>query len=697
MDNPTDKKINSFSQNDLLYQISNTLLKVENPLKILATAVHETIRAMDAFAVSIALYNEAEEKLVIKKIARADGKRHPLSISEFRLGEGVAGLAAQEQKIIIVENTGKSPIFARKNKSNRNSTIVAVPMLIRNELVGVISIGYHELKSFTRQDKEFLTILSTMVGATIRNSQLYDNLNHKVKALSKLFGISSQYSQQMQTTIQKIVENVPELINVEYAHLFFPDSKMENFEMFASGSLDGKSSSNLQRISFNTKSITKKAFFSKRPLTSENIPGNKDFNPYLASQFKAKAIMSIPIIIHHECIGVLNLVNKVGGRFTDEDLKLASIVATRIAGKLENRKLHEKIQQEKELSTSVIENINEGVLVVDKNKNIIVWNQYLETITGLKTNQVIGKPGIEIAKKVGIKNLINVFIEAVKKRSKDFYFETKFLTAENEEIWISLTLSHISNADDDQGNVVVIVRNISKDKELINMKNDLITTATHELRTPLTATKGYLSMLKSGDAGELSKKQTEYINRAYNSTERLVYLVEDLLGALRIDENRTVISKESFNLTELIRDAIDNLRGNTEEKDIKISFDQSHKQIIFADIVKTKHIIENLVDNAIKYTKPHGEVKIAITSDQKNISVSVSDNGIGVPKHFQESIFDRFVRVPNSLSVKAGGTGLGLYIVKNYVEKQGGKIWLESELNKGSKFIFTLPNMKGAK
>jgi len=416
--------------------------------------------------------------------------------------------------------------------------------------------------------------------------------------------------------------------------------------------------------------------------------------PYFSHKNKRNEIgslISAPIISNGELIGVLNVSYSEEKQFSKSEKEFLTILSAIIASAILNSRLLEKTESEKELLNSVIENINEGVLVVDKNKNIIVWNQYLEDITGLSADQVVGKSGIELAKKIGLKNLLSVFIEAVKKRRKDFYLETKFTTAKDELIWVGIAISRILEKGAD-GNTVVIIRNISKEKELINTKNELITTATHELRTPLTATKGYLSMLRAGDAGVLAKKQGDYVEKAYESTERLVSLVEDLLGALRIDENKVNISKEFFNLNRLVRDAIENLKSKSELKNIEFSFNHKNIISIYADLVKTKHVIENLIDNAIKYTKPHGKVEISITNNDKETTISVSDTGIGIPKQHLESIFDRFVRVPNSLSVKAGGTGLGLYIAKNYVEKQGGKIWIESELHKGSKFIFTLPN-----
>lgn len=677
---------------DLLYEISNTLLKADRIQNILNESALATIKAMSAFTVSIALFDSEKQKLVVKIIKRADGETIPIHAKEFSIGEGVAGKAALARQIISIPDIGKCSYFAHRTKKNNTGSLIAVPIVIHGELIGVLSISDLRNKMCTKPEKEFLVILSTIIGASIKNSQLYENLNHKVQALSKLFGITSLYSQQTQTTIQKIIENVPELIGVEYVHLLFPNYKTESFETIAFASANNGVDAGFLSIPFNAESATKKVFTSRRPLSLDLTLGvNRPLNTSAAKKYKIRTIMSVPVVIRGECIGTLNLINKIGAKFTDEDLKLVSIVATRIAGKIENGRLIEKVESEKKLSNSVIENINEGVLVINDAGEIIVWNQYLEEITGLKANQVIGKPGIEIAKKVGIKNLINIFLEAAKRRQEDFTSEAKFFTVRGEKIWIRITMSFVSDIENEKQNIVVIVRNISKDKELIEAKNELVTTATHELRTPLTAVKGYLSMLSNGDAGELSSKQSEYIEKAYGSTERLVELVEDLLSVLRIDENRVNLTKETFDLSKTVLESVENLKTKAEKKNIKLSIQPTKNIMALGDSIKTKHVIENILDNAIKYTKPDGKVKINMKTVGGELLVSIADTGVGISEKQTHAIFERFVRIPNPLSIKAGGTGLGLFIAKNLIEKQGGKIWLESKLGKGSTFYFTLP------
>ncbi|MFA7254237.1 MAG: ATP-binding protein [Patescibacteria group bacterium] len=405
---------------------------------------------------------------------------------------------------------------------------------------------------------------------------------------------------------------------------------------------------------------------------------------------RTKSLLCIPMIVNGKLIGVIDVADTVVRNWTEEEVRFLSILASQLGIALENSRLFAESEKEKDLLDSVVKNIQEGVVVVDLKGRVIVWNKYAEEITGLKSEEANNQSGIKLAKKLGFNDLIGIISEALlnRDRLKDFYLEKRILTVSGQQIWIGINMSFIG--DQGNGNYILTFRNISRDRELLQAKNDLVSTATHELRTPLTAVKGYLSMLRNGDAGEFNKKQEKYLGHAYQSTERLVGLVESLLKTLKIDENKVQLNLQNFDIVKIAADSIENLKHKAKGKNISIHL-KSGKLFAFGDPDNTKHIIENIVDNAIKYTKNNGKIDVTLKNNGDNILVSIKDTGIGIPQGAKERIFDRFIRVNNPLSVKAGGTGLGLHIAKNMVQKQGGKIWLESKLNVGTTFYFTVP------
>jgi PAS domain S-box-containing protein len=404
-----------------------------------------------------------------------------------------------------------------------------------------------------------------------------------------------------------------------------------------------------------------------------------------------KSLLALPMVSNGLTIGVIVTEVHSPGFFTERETQFLTIVTNEIAVGIANNRLVENIKNENNLLNSVMENSGEGILVVNSQGKILAVNTFLEDMFGVEREQIINKDSELFSKKIGAYDYYKKTLQAMQSNIQEnaVYDEIEVKTSSGDKIWLGLITSFIRSNGTTTGSVIIL-RNITKEKELLRAKNDLITTATHELRTPLTAIKGYLSMLKEGDAGELNSQQIKYLGRAYTSTERLVSLVEDLLSTLKIEENKVSLDVADFNLGEVITESIRNLKGKAKSKRIRIDF-QCQSLFARGDKTKSKHIIENLLDNAIKYTKNNGLITIDIKSQSHYILVSVKDNGVGIPEKYLPSVFDKFTRVKNSLSIKAGGTGLGLYIAKNLVEKQGGKIWLESTQKTGTTFYFTIP------
>jgi len=234
-------------------------------------------------------------------------------------------------------------------------------------------------------------------------------------------------------------------------------------------------------------------------------------------------------------------------------------------------------------------------------------------------------------------------------------------------------------------------------KKLDEAKSDFISIASHQLRTPLTVIKGYISMILDGNFGHLSKKINEPLSRVYDSNERLITLVEDLLSISRIESGRLQYVFEENNLKEVVDSVFLELKNNADKKGIDLIYDFEDKKEYKAKIdpAKLRQTVMNLVDNAIKYTFEakgnKGWVKIVLKEEKKNILFFVEDNGLGIAKEEMSNLFKKFSRGKGMFVVHTNGTGLGLYVAKEIVEAHSGKIWAESKgLNKGSRFCFRL-------
>jgi len=238
-----------------------------------------------------------------------------------------------------------------------------------------------------------------------------------------------------------------------------------------------------------------------------------------------------------------------------------------------------------------------------------------------------------------------------------------------------------------------ITRSFEQLAEASRMKSEFINIVSHQLRSPLTNIKWTFEILSSDDFEVPESKQEEYFINVKDNIARMVELIDDLLIVSRIEQGRLPIRKKEFNLKELTEFQISRYKVFAEASHIKLSlYIQENLPKIFADPSLLKLVIENLIDNAIRYTKGGGEVTVGIKKrDNKNIIFSVKDSGVGIPQKEQAYIFQKFFRAENALKNRTKGSGLGLYVCRIIVEKSGGRIWFDSQENKGTIFHFTLP------
>jgi len=238
----------------------------------------------------------------------------------------------------------------------------------------------------------------------------------------------------------------------------------------------------------------------------------------------------------------------------------------------------------------------------------------------------------------------------------------------------------------------IITRSFERLAEANRMKTEFISVVSHQLHSPLTNLKWVTEFLISGRIFPVSKKQLEYLEILKENSERMEELISDLLVVSRIEQGKLPFKKKKIFLKELIEDKIKKMRPFAEASNVEIEF-QTKGVIpqIFIDSFQIELVIDNLLDNAIRYIKDKGKVEIKLEKNDKNLYFKIKDNGVGVPRDDQKYIFQKFFRSENAMKHRTDGSGLGLYIVKSIIEKSKGKIGFKSEENKGSTFWFTLP------
>jgi len=238
----------------------------------------------------------------------------------------------------------------------------------------------------------------------------------------------------------------------------------------------------------------------------------------------------------------------------------------------------------------------------------------------------------------------------------------------------------------------ILSKSFEKLAEANRMKSEFVSVVSHQLRSPLSNLKWAIGLLLSGRVDKVSGKQLEYFKILKENSNRMEELVSDLLVVSRIEQGKLLTRVEEISLGDMIRDLIRRLDVFIKASNVKIVFsEEKNLPKLLADISQIKLIIENLLDNAIRYGKEKGRIEISLRKEDRSLRFGIKDEGLGIPLEDQQYIFQKFFRSSNALRYKTEGSGLGLYIVKSIIDKMGGKINFNSQEGKGSTFWFTLP------
>lgn len=518
--------------------------------------------------------------------------------------------------------------------------------------------------------------------------ELQEKMAARVHQLSHLYRISSVSATDFKQIIRRIVKIIPHVLGAESSVFFLYNPTDERLTMFPSDG--GRRTQSIpeqqSKLWLWVKNNCRPLVFPQKDVLKESMPNFLD---------DTESLLAVPVIDGGECIGMLAVTNKTNHDiFTVEDLRLLSIIASQIAAEIENDRLISQIANEREQLSLIISNSAGGIMVVDADNRIRIWNKALEQLTGYREDEVINKTIDQVLVTNDKQPLSRVFKRQVD--DKTYSSEIQIRTRERRYCWVTVRYSPLHGINHQEAKAVILINDVTYYKELEQTKNEFISMATHELRTPLTVIKGYLSMIMHGDAGPLTKKQENFFQRVLLSSDRLSGLVEDLLNVMRLEEKRMTFNIKLVNMSTLIKETAADFQKKANDEKISLEIQELEEEnIVRGDPDRIKQILANLIDNALKYTPDGGkvwlEVNIEKNKGQLYLITTVHDNGIGIPREHLTNVFNRFQRIDNPLSKQVGGTGLGLYITKSLVEQQGGKIWVSSAPHKGSRFAFSLP------
>ncbi len=369
-----------------------------------------------------------------------------------------------------------------------------------------------------------------------------------------------------------------------------------------------------------------------------------------------------------------------------------------------NEKLEELVKERtKELVfvndklSGIINYCADGIIIIDKNGNIEQVNPACENLTGLSaytlttmTIQQIAYTDNPLLNKVPQSD-IQTSILGLSEDNNEFLLRDMYMRNALSEEYIPVEINFAKLSDGEK--FVGVIRNFTSQKEAERLRDDFIATLTHDLRTPLLAAIQTLNFFLDGSLGKIQDQQKVLLSTMRQSSEDLLGLVNALLEVYRFESGKLNLCKTNFDINLLLKQCYEELSPLAKKKEINfILKDYNEDEIVVnADRAEIKRVIMNLCGNAINYTNKNGEVDVFLRLQNGDLIFSVSDNGNGIPKEDIGNLFKRFSQ--GTSRKRSTGTGLGLYLSRQIIEAHGGKIWVESKVNKGSEFTFVLTNV----
>jgi PAS domain S-box-containing protein len=419
-----------------------------------------------------------------------------------------------------------------------------------------------------------------------------------------------------------------------------------------------------------------------------------------ALDMKLKQVIALPMIMRGEIVGVIYIFRTYEGQSDANDRMVLQSFADQAAVAVHNAKMYQSVSAEQQRLAAILDNSADGIMILDPLRRIIRFNKALARICGCQPIEALGEPHDKVIGLVRVDEgtaLTNALEQGwpqarpVESVPDTLYVEGDLKRPDGSIISVGITYAPLLDMDGSLINVIANVRDITHFRQAQEMKSTFISVISHELKTPVALIKGWTSTLRRDDAEWDSETIQRGLAVIEDEADRLTELIENLLAVSKMQvEGMRITAVDDVHLDQIAQRSIDRFKTQTTIHTLRANFPEKFPCIV-GDAVRLRQVIDNLVNNAIKYSPKGGEIRISGTYDDHSVTVAVSDPGIGIPADEQDRIFDRFYRVDDTLTRSTQGTGLGLFLARAVVEAHHGVITVESQPGKGSTFRLTLP------
>jgi GAF domain-containing protein/signal transduction histidine kinase len=694
-------------------RIGRELTSTLDPQRVLDLVLEQAMNATDASRGCIAMLDEAQDSISIVTHRGYTGKvaRKMQSVPR-QLDEGIIGRVLRTGQLILVPDLQQEPTYISLDPSVQAQ--LAVPISREEGKWGAISLESNQANGFDDQDASFVSQLATQAAVALRNAQLFQERTQRVEELSLLYqaSLSLASSLEYKDVLDIISRLALHITNSDAVTLYLYDSVKDQFER---ASTQGYQRSEIRLSSIRRNGLTRTIIDTRRPILVSDTLTYPEVNPQVVEQ-GIRSLIGVPVMSRGEVLGVLYVNHNQPHVYTENDVRLVSALANQAGATIANVSLFTQVSEARDRLEAIINSTQEGILVLDNAGRVVIANAHVESFSDLPRYQLEGRR-LEVLIKEhpeALTNLLGLKPDTLKDWTTQLQtnplvsyrrsFQIPFpggTTATQAGSRLRFTELFGTPVLDKVGQAIghlMVFRDISEEKELDRMREDLTGMMVHDLRSPLTAVLSGLEMIKELVIDENSDPlATHAVEVAGRSCESMLTMVNTLLDISRLESGRMPLEHAPAPFAPLARRAVLHLSPLAAEHGVIVRTElPPDLPLVEIDNEKIGRVLINFLDNALKFT-PRGE-QVIIRATHRNTEAenvllcSVSDVGPGIPEEYHEKIFDRFAQVHDRAALPGQrGTGLGLAFCKLAIEAHGGRIWVASEPGKGSTFYFTLP------
>ncbi len=605
------------------------------------------------------------------------------------LHDGLAGWVIRNQQGALITDTSQDERWLRRPDDEEQHTgaksAVCVPLIVHKQLVGVMTLVHPSPGFFSQAHLELIKAIADQAGIAVLNARLYEESRRSERVMTALAESASiiTASLDLDEVLQRILSQIKDALQVETVLLALvnPQEKKLSFVASSSG-ISGDLANKTEKLGKGFAGLVAKTGNAEIIAdASRDDRFSLEFERNIESNILA--IICAPIQSRGEIIGILEAINPISGKFDSEALEVLTGIGSLAGTAIYHARLYEQIQTTQQRYLELFQDSIDPILISDEDMNILEANRQAELFTQYDKDDLlvmsIGRLLIGQPDQIDLRHLNTGDI---------FTFEAELNTKHGKQIPILVFVRSV--ATNTGTNLQWLIRDISERKELDSLREDLISMIYHDLRSPLSNIVSSLDVFNAmlpqgGDPAFRS-----LLNIALRSTERIQRLTNSLLDISRLETGQPVVNLFSTSPGLLAVEAFEAVSPIAETKNqiikLRIPVDIPH---VMVDADMIRRVLINLLENAVKYSPPDGEISLGADIETDHARIWVQDSGPGIPAKEQEYIFDKFTRLNPEGSQK--GFGLGLAYCRLAIEGHGGKIWVESEAGQGSCFYFTLP------